>query len=34
MIAQNMLFTYDKISLFQEKKIGFDNFIDVTKCLQ
>ena len=35
MVAQNMLRMYDvKKGLFREKKIGFDDSFDATKCLQ
>ena len=34
MVAQNMLRTYDVKWIFSEKKIGFVDSCDVTKCLQ
>ena len=34
MVAQFTLRTYDKTRSFSEKKIGFDDSFDVTKCLQ
>ena len=34
MVAQNLLRTYDENYVFTEKKIGFDDSFDVTKCLQ
>ena len=33
-IAQNMLRTYDVKYGFSNKKFGFDDSFDVTKCLQ
>ena len=33
MLAQNMLRTYDINKVFFEKKIEFDDSVDVTKCL-
>ena len=35
MVAQNMFCTYNKYNRsFPKKKVGFDDAIDVTKCLQ
>ena len=34
MVAQNMLRTYDVKQVFFEEKLGFDDSLDVTKCLQ
>ena len=35
MVAQNMLRTFDvEYDFFREKKIGFDNSFDVTRCIQ
>ena len=34
MVAHFMLRTYDVNKVFSEKKIGFDDSFDVTKCLQ
>ena len=33
MVAQNMLRMYDVTNVFTRKKIGIDNSLDVTKCL-
>ena len=34
MVAENMLRTYDVKEIFSEKKIGFYDSFDVTKCHQ
>jgi len=34
MVTQNMLRTCEVRKIFSEKKIGFDDSFDVTKCLQ
>ena len=34
MVAQKMLRMYDVRKVFSEKKVGFDDSFDVTKCLQ
>ena len=34
MVTQNMLRAYDVKKVFSEKKIGFEDSFDVTKCLR